>query len=421
MAESAPGSAVLCRLVTSGEGSDWPLSRKYGCSTYEAVDILIDARELGPRRRRRLLPRRLPAARPRGLGRPDRCRGPGLRAAARRGVCDPRLLDLGGGFPAAYDDGCLPVAAYGEAIERPPRPSLRRRPPGRSSSRDAASSGTPARWSSSVIGVVDRGGVRWVYLDAGVFTGLVETLDEAIRYRLDDHRGRRSDRTLRAGRADLRQRRRALRGPMVDLPLALAEGDEVRLLSAGAYTTCYSTRGVQRVRSAAHRGQDAADVRQLDGPTRRVIVSHAIGALAVSLPWPLLLVLVAEHTDDPWLLGLAGSARMLPYVAVLVGRPPGWRTPSGATSSCAPPWSRRVVLVAAARRGDHRPRLAAAWPAAPSRSRSPPRPTRRWSRRCRASPATATPLRHRPARHRRGGRVRRRRGDGRAAAPPADP
>jgi len=54
----------------------------------------------------------------------------------------------------------------------------------------------------------------------------------------------------------------------------------------------------------------------LDGTTRRAIVSHAIGALAVALPWPLLLVLVAANTDNPWLLGLAGSARMLPYVAI---------------------------------------------------------------------------------------------------------
>ena len=30
---------------------------------------------------------------------------------------------------------------------------------------------------------------------------------------------------------------------MVDLPLTLAEGDEVRLLSAGAYTSCYSSVG----------------------------------------------------------------------------------------------------------------------------------------------------------------------------------
>ncbi len=54
----------------------------------------------------------------------------------------------------------------------------------------------------------------------------------------------------------------------------------------------------------------------LDGTTRRAIVAHAIGALAVALPWPLLLVLVASNTDNPWLLGLAGSARMLPYVAI---------------------------------------------------------------------------------------------------------
>ena len=55
---------------------------------------------------------------------------------------------------------------------------------------------------------------------------------------------------------------------------------------------------------------------RLDGTTRRAIVAHAIGALAVALPWPLLLVLVAANTDNPWLLGLAGSARMLPYVAI---------------------------------------------------------------------------------------------------------
>ena len=43
VAEAAPGSGVLCRLVTSGDGSDWPLSRKYGCSTGEAAAILREA------------------------------------------------------------------------------------------------------------------------------------------------------------------------------------------------------------------------------------------------------------------------------------------------------------------------------------------------------------------------------------------
>ena len=54
----------------------------------------------------------------------------------------------------------------------------------------------------------------------------------------------------------------------------------------------------------------------LDHVTRRVIASHAVAALAVSLPWPLLLVLVDEETGDPMLLGLVGAARLLPYVAL---------------------------------------------------------------------------------------------------------
>lgn len=48
--------------------------------------------------------------------------------------------------------------------------------------------------------------------------------------------------------------------------------------------------------------------------TRRVIAAHALAALAVALPWPLLLVLVDDRSNDPLLLGLVGAARMLPYV-----------------------------------------------------------------------------------------------------------
>ncbi len=246
MAESAPGSRVLCRLVTSGEGSDWPLSRKYGCSTYEAVEVLTLADQLG-----------LEAA---GVSfhvgsqqRDPEAWAKPIAAAARvfellrtRGI-SPSVLDLGGGFPASHEDGCPPVASYGEAIERHLRHSFgENRPetlvePGRGIVGDA---GTLV---ASVIGVIDRGGVRWVYLDAGVFTGLVETLEEAIRYRIT---------TSADGPANGAVTRPCvLAGPtcdsadvlyqdrMVDLPVTLAEGDEVRLLSSGAYTSCYSTVG----------------------------------------------------------------------------------------------------------------------------------------------------------------------------------
>lgn len=242
VAEAAPGSEVLCRLVTSGDGSDWPLSRKYGCSTYEAVEVLTLADQLG-----------LDAV---GVSfhvgsqqrDPEAWAGP-IAASAHvfellraRGL-RPRLLDLGGGFPAAYDDGCRPITAYGEAIERSlDRAFGRHRPqtivePGRGVVGDA---GTLV---SSVIGVVDRGGVRWVFLDAGVFTGLVETLGEAIRYRLTTSAdGALTGPCVLAGptcdSADV-----LYQDQMVQLPITLAEGDEVRLLAAGAYTTCYSSVG----------------------------------------------------------------------------------------------------------------------------------------------------------------------------------
>ena len=47
VAETAPGTAVVCRLVTLRDGSDRPLSGTYGCSVGETVDILRLAVGLG--------------------------------------------------------------------------------------------------------------------------------------------------------------------------------------------------------------------------------------------------------------------------------------------------------------------------------------------------------------------------------------
>ena len=49
---------------------------------------------------------------------------------------------------------------------------------------------------------------------------------------------------------------------------------------------------------------------------RRDVVRHlsayALAAMAVSLPWPLLLVMAWDHSDGAWALGLTGAARMPP-------------------------------------------------------------------------------------------------------------
>jgi MFS family permease len=48
--------------------------------------------------------------------------------------------------------------------------------------------------------------------------------------------------------------------------------------------------------------------------TTRVLVSHALAATAMGMAWPLLLVAVWESTGSALWLGVAGAARMAPYV-----------------------------------------------------------------------------------------------------------
>jgi len=241
VADAAPGSGVLCRLVTSGAGSDWPLSRKYGCSTGEAVAILREAARLGLRADGVSFHVGSQQRDPEAWGAPISAAASVFEALRADGL-DPWLLDIGGGFPARLDDGCPPPEAYGAAIERHLAVAFgERRPvtiaePGRGIAADAGVLVT------SVIGVLHRAGTRWVFLDAGVFTGLVETLDEAIRYPLaTDVPGPTGPCVLSGPTCDSADV--LYQDAMVDLPLALAEGDRVRFHCAGVYTASYSTVG----------------------------------------------------------------------------------------------------------------------------------------------------------------------------------
>ncbi len=255
IAAAAPGAGVLARLVTSGEGSDWPLSRKFGCSTGEAEQILRLAADLG------LDPAGISFHVGSQQRDPHAWRAP-ILASARlfsllgRAGLQPHTLDIGGGFPALHEGHHPSFAAYGEAITRAmdeafdgmPRPRLFLEP-GRGIVGDAGVLVT------SVIAVVWRGDSRWVYLDAGVFTGLVETLDEAIRYRLSTSADAPTAAAAEPGRAAPELTPAVLAGPTCDsadilyertpvlLPADLREGDRVYVHSAGAYTAAYSTVG----------------------------------------------------------------------------------------------------------------------------------------------------------------------------------
>jgi ornithine decarboxylase len=243
LAEAAPGAKVFCRILVDCDGAEWPLSRKFGCETHMAADLLVRAQELG------LDPYGISfhvGSQQTDLAQFDKAiaQGAALFAdLAGRGVT-LRMINIGGGFPSRYNRDVPPMAAYGEAI----RASIAARfpngapelivEPGRCIVGDAGVI------QSEVVLVAHKGGEdarHWVYLDVGKFHGLAETMDEAIKYRLlTPHDGTATGPVVLAGptcdSADILYEKTDYR-----LPLALKAGDKVIILSTGAYTTTYSS------------------------------------------------------------------------------------------------------------------------------------------------------------------------------------
>jgi ornithine decarboxylase len=242
LAEAAPGAKVFCRILTSGVGADWPLSRKFGCEIEMARDLLVDAAARG------VLPygvsfhvgsqQKDPQAWDDAIAQAawifQECEARGVKLA---------MLNIGGGFPARYRRDMPPMAAYGEAIHE----SLSRHfgnnipeiivEPGRQMVGDAGILQT------EVVLIARKGRNdprRWVYLDIGKFGGLAETMDEAIQYPISTPRKGKLERVILAGptcdSADVLYEKSDYR-----MPIDLQVGDRLEIRSAGAYTTTYAS------------------------------------------------------------------------------------------------------------------------------------------------------------------------------------
>ncbi|MCE9643695.1 type III PLP-dependent enzyme [Candidatus Parcubacteria bacterium] len=245
IARVAPRSKVFCRILTSNEGAEWPLSRKFGCEISMARDLLIKAQELG--------------LEPHGVSfhvgsqqtRLDQWDTP-LREASelftslKEAGITLSMVNIGGGLPAHYQNDIEPVEAYAAAISDAMTKSFRTEQPqmiiepGRSLVGDSGTIETEIVLISKKSYTDD---VRWVYLDIGKFGGLAETHDEAIKYRIEVIG--RSGPTAPV----------ILAGPSCDsvdilyekfqyqLPLSMRVGDRIRIHATGAYTSSYSSVG----------------------------------------------------------------------------------------------------------------------------------------------------------------------------------
>lgn len=233
LAKLAPGSNVIGRITVDNTGSHWPLERKFGIEPGQELDLFLYARQL--------------QLNPYGLtfhvGSQNKDPQAWVRALERlqpiwlnleeHGV-HLSVINTGGGFPAHFNEPVPEMEEIAAAI----LPALEQLfgqkarlivEPGRGLVGDAGI------MAATVINRARRGDSDWLYLDVGVFHGLIEGMDFfGFQYPVISER---------QGEALVPF---VLSGPTCDsadvvhpqamLPAEISLGDRVYVLTTGAYS-----------------------------------------------------------------------------------------------------------------------------------------------------------------------------------------
>lgn len=244
IAEHAPGAQVYIRLLVEVSEADWPLSRKFGTDGDEALRLMTLARAMGlhpvgisfhvgsQTRRAAMWQVALDAM-------------AAIWARAQAAGHALTLVNIGGGFPAFYGEALDAPETYARAVMamvEPRFPGATRimAEPGRGLVGEAGAI------AAEVVLVAHKTAHdlhRWVYLDIGKFSGLAETIDEAIRYQFLTAKDAGPMGPCILARPSCDSADVLYEKKMVSLPLALAAGDRVIIRNCGAYTSSYSSVG----------------------------------------------------------------------------------------------------------------------------------------------------------------------------------
>ncbi len=229
-----PDAKLYVRIEAPNVGSDWPLAGKFGLKTQEVDAIVAEAVALKADL----------AGVTFHVG--SQCRNPenwrvGIQSAKRvfkkmrLAGLKPCLLNIGGGYPVRHVKPIPSIEKIAEVVNH----ALRDVPqtvrvmaePGRYFVSDAGF------FVCRVVGTATRSGKRWMYWDAGVFGGVIETT-EGLRYDvLTDRTGKLVPWNIAGPTCD------SVDVCMRDelFPEDLQEGDFIYIANAGAYTTAYAS------------------------------------------------------------------------------------------------------------------------------------------------------------------------------------
>jgi len=237
LAKIIPKCNVYVRLSVPNEGSEWPLSKKFGVELDVAASLLVYAKEKGLN----------PVGITFHVG--SQCtniynwnialdKAKTLWDIAKKIGLKLKLINIGGGYPIRYTKNVLSIEIIEKNVnnliyERFPEDIEIHIEPGRAVVGDAGIIVT------TVIGKARRGEEDWVYLDVGVFNGLMESVG-GIKYSyiVESHKQIRS------------RKQWTIAGPscdsfdVIDKNVILPEpqvGNLMLILSSGAYTISYAS------------------------------------------------------------------------------------------------------------------------------------------------------------------------------------
>ncbi|SLM15432.1 Orn/DAP/Arg decarboxylase 2 [uncultured spirochete] len=244
LSRAAPGSKVFFRLLTEGLGADWPLSKKFGSHPDLARQLMKTAMRFG------LEPYGIsfhPGSQQRDVGQWSSALAivAQLFNWARHDLkVDLKMINMGGGFPANYLEPTDSLEQYAQDIKRfldnsfglvwPEKIVIE---PGRSMAGDAGVI------VSEIINIAKKSvheRYPWVFLDIGKFGGLIETLDESIKYPIYFEGQGSVEEVILAGPTCDSMDILYERTPYF-MPSSAKIGDRVYILTTGAYTQSYSS------------------------------------------------------------------------------------------------------------------------------------------------------------------------------------
>ena len=231
------GCNVYVRLSVPNEGSEWPLSKKFGVELDEALTLLRYAKEKGIN----------PVGITFHVG--SQCtnvynwnialdKAKALWDMAEKNGIKLTLLNIGGGYPIRYTKNVVSVETIEKNVnkliyERFPKGLKIYIEPGRAVIGDAGI------FVTTVIGKARRDNEDWLYIDVGVFNGLMESIG-GIKYSY----------IVESCKHTRHKKRWTIAGPscdsfdVIDKNVSLPEpnvGDLILILSSGAYTVSYAS------------------------------------------------------------------------------------------------------------------------------------------------------------------------------------